>query len=144
MVIADTGFFIALLNKNDASHRQAVQALRGVREPLITTVPVLTETCYILLVKLGPQAPIRFLRSLDDGLAELVQFTPEDLERSARLMQKYSKLPMDLADASLVLLAESLGHGRILSTDRRDFHAYRWKSTKPFTNLMAEAEDLRK
>ena len=43
---------------------------------------------------------------------------------------------MDLADASLVLLAERLGHGRILSTDQRDFEAYRWKQHHPFENLL--------
>ena len=51
-------------------------------------------------------------------------------------MRRYADLPMDLADASLVLLAEHLGHGRILSTDTRDFGAYRWKSRKPFKNLL--------
>ena len=54
------------------------------------------------------------------------------------LMRKYARLPMDLADASLVLLAEHLGHGRILTTDERDFGAYRWKSRKPFKNILAE------
>jgi len=44
---------------------------------------------------------------------------------------------MDLADASLVILAEHLGHGRILSTDQRDFGIYRWKNTHPFTNTFA-------
>jgi hypothetical protein len=34
-------------------------------------------------------------------------------------------------------LAEALGHGLILSTDRRDFNAYRWKNTKPFINLLS-------
>ncbi len=53
-----------------------------------------------------------------------------------KLMQKYASLPMDLADASLVLLAEHLGHGRILSTDQRDFGDYRWKNRKPFKNLL--------
>ena len=53
-------------------------------------------------------------------------------------MRKYAKLPMDLADASLVLLAEHLGHGRILSTDQRDFGVYRWKNRKPFHNLLEE------
>jgi predicted nucleic acid-binding protein len=43
---------------------------------------------------------------------------------------------MDLADASLVLLAEHLGHGRILSTDERDFRSYRWKQRRPFHNLL--------
>ncbi len=51
-------------------------------------------------------------------------------------MRDYADLPMDLADASLVLLAEALNHGRILSTDRRDFHCYRWKNTRPFVNLL--------
>jgi predicted nucleic acid-binding protein len=45
--------------------------------------------------------------------------------RIAELMAKYADLPMDFADASLVLLAEHLGHGRILSTDVRDFRTYR-------------------
>jgi uncharacterized protein len=49
-------------------------------------------------------------------------------------MTQYADLPMDLADASLVLLAEELGHGRIVSTDRRDFHTYRWKNHQSFTN----------
>jgi len=52
-------------------------------------------------------------------------------------MEKYRDLPMDLADASLVILAESLGDGRILSTDRRDFNAYRWKERQPFENMLA-------
>ena len=56
--------------------------------------------------------------------------------RIERLMMKYADLPMDLADASLVLLAEHLGHGRILSTDERDFRTYRWKSHWPFENLL--------
>ena len=49
---------------------------------------------------------------------------------------QYVNLPMDFADASLVILAEHLGHGRILSTDQRDFHAYKWKNRHPFQNLL--------
>lgn len=49
-----------------------------------------------------------------------------------KLMKKYADLAMDLADPPLVILAEELGHGRILSTDQRDFNAYRWKNHKPF------------
>ena len=55
------------------------------------------------------------------------------------MMEKYRELPMDLEDASLVLLAEELSSGRILSTDIRDFKTYRWKSRKPFRNLLADA-----
>jgi len=55
---------------------------------------------------------------------------------SRNTLQRYASLPMDLADASLVLLAEHLGRGRILTTDLRDFESYRWKSRKPFHNLL--------
>jgi predicted nucleic acid-binding protein len=44
----------------------------------------------------------------------------------------------DFADASLVVLAEHLGHGRILTCDRRDFSIYRWNDTNPFENLLLE------
>jgi len=57
------------------------------------------------------------------------------LERIQDLMKQYQSLPMDLADASLVILAEELGNGRILSIDNRDFNTYRWKNKKPFINL---------
>jgi uncharacterized protein len=51
-------------------------------------------------------------------------------------MRDYVDLPVDLADASLVLVAEHLGHGRILSTEARDFRTYRSKNRQPFDNLL--------
>ena len=62
----------------------------------------------------------------------------DHLPRLNALMRQYDDLPMDLADASLVLLAEESGEGRIVSTDERDFHTYRWKSQHPFRNLLLE------
>jgi predicted nucleic acid-binding protein len=58
------------------------------------------------------------------------------LPRIEELMEHYADLPMDLADASLVVLAEEMGSGQILSTDQRDFHTYRWKNRRPFHNLL--------
>ena len=67
---------------------------------------------------------------------EIFEIEKQHKSRITELMQQYSDLPMDFADASMVLLAEQLGHGRILSTDCRDFHTYRWKNNKPFQNLL--------
>jgi len=58
--------------------------------------------------------------------------------RLSELMDRYADKPMDLADASLVLLAERLGHGRLVTTDRRHFDAYRWNEREPFRNLLFE------
>jgi len=66
---------------------------------------------------------------------QLFDLQKTHFDRISFLMEKYQNLPMDLADASLVILAEESGDGRILSVDDRDFNAYRWKSVKPFQNL---------
>ena len=83
----------------------------------------------------------RFAQALMADVAAggiLIWDIPRDqLAKVPTLMRKYASLPMELADASLLLLAEHLGHGRILTTDPRDFSSYRWKSRKPFQNLLA-------
>lgn len=136
MVIADTGFWLALANSNDRHHRAATQALGALTEGLITTWPVVTETCHLLAARLTVDAEVSFIRSLAHGAAQLFALDAADLPHIERLMEKYRDLPMDLADASLVILAGRLGHGRILSTDKRDFRSYRWKHCAPFENLL--------
>ena len=137
MIIADTGFWLALANTSDRHHPAAKRTLAGLSEGLVTTWPVVTETCHLLANALSVEAELRFVASLRAGAAMLFSLTADHLERIHDLMRKYRDLPMDLADASLVLLAEHLGSGRILSTDTRDFRTYRWKERKPFKNLLA-------
>lgn len=136
MVIADTGFFLALASTKDRHHATAVATLSELDEPLTTTWPVVAETCHLLLKRLGTFAQSVFLEDLARGGAEIFEIGAEMLPRLSELTRQYADLPMDLADASLVLLAEHLGHGRILSTDQRDFQTYRWKSHEPFENLL--------
>jgi len=136
MIIADTGFFLALANGRDAHHAAALGAFAALAEPLVTTWPVMTETSHLLLDRLGTRAHQAFLESWKRGAFVVKPLTDEAADRLCRLVEKYHQLPMDLADASLVILAEQLGHGRILSTDRRDFNTYRWKNHHPFSNLL--------
>ncbi len=136
MIIADTGFWLALANRKDKYHFRAQEILMTLDEPLITTCAVMTETVYLLLNRLGVKAQMNFMESYEKGAFKIFQLTEDHAGRSRELMQKYASLPMDLADASLVLLAEYLGHGNILSTDIRDFNTYRWKQHKPFFNLL--------
>ena len=116
----------------------AIHTLAKIDEPLITTYPVITEVCHLLLKRRGSQAMLAFIESYQKNAFKLFQI--ESLSHKQRiweLMKQYEDLPMDFADASLVILAEHLGHGRILSTDKRDFHTYRWKNTQPFSNLLS-------
>jgi predicted nucleic acid-binding protein len=51
--------------------------------------------------------------------------TLADLSRAIDLMERYERLPMDFADATLVVLAERFGAGTVFTLDRRDFATYR-------------------
>jgi len=139
MIIADTGFWVAFANKKDKYHAAAVTRMENLlarREYLITTCAVMAETCHLLLRGLGQQAQQRSMEDYRLGGFQVFELHSNHAARITELMDKYKDLPMDLADASLVLLAEELGHGRILSTDARDFQTYRWKNTYPFENLL--------
>jgi predicted nucleic acid-binding protein len=136
MIIADTGFWLALANRRDKHHRRAYDCLEAINEPLVTTWSVMTETCHLLLHRLGDTAQRGFIEGYRDGGFKVFDVDQRHIHRILQLMEKYTTLPMDLADASLVILAEHLGHGRILSTDQRDFETYRWKQHRPFENLL--------
>ncbi|ASF45663.1 type II toxin-antitoxin system VapC family toxin [Methylovulum psychrotolerans] len=136
MIIADTGFWLALGDKNDKHHLQADSFAKTSREKLVSTYPVMTEVCHLLLKRQGITAQLKFITMYQFGAFDVFDIPTQDKSRILSLMRQYADLPMDLADASLVLLAEHLGHGRILSTDKRDFQTYRWKNTQPFTNLL--------
>lgn len=136
MVLSDTGFWFAFFNQKDRFHQQAVDQMMRQEEGLITTWPVITETCYLLGKILGVSSQVQFLSALEADYVAIYDINFGHFPRIYLLMQKYADLPMDLADASLVVLAEQLGHGRILSTDMRDFNTYRWKNHQPFENLL--------
>ncbi len=136
MILADTGFWLALANQRDRHHERAKRALARFREPLITTWPVLTEACHLMVSRLSPRSAELFIASGARGAFEVFPLHQSHLSRMTALMQKYRDLPMDLADASLVIVAEDTGSGRVLSTDERDFRTYRWKNRKPFRNLL--------
>jgi predicted nucleic acid-binding protein len=134
MVLTDTGYFFALANKKDDHHERAVELYSKYKSSLSTTWPVITETCHLLLAKMGASQQEKFINGL--GKVKIFDLDKTMLARTESLMKKYRDLPMDLADASLVIMAENTNVGNILSVDYRDFGAYRWKNRKPFNNLM--------
>ncbi len=122
MILVDTGPVVALFDPADADHQRCVDVLRTVEQPMATTVPVLTESFHLLQpASVGAQRLMDFLA--DDGLRVLF-LDDEDLARAFQLMARYADAPMDLADASLVVLAERLELQEIFTLDRSHFYAY--------------------
>ncbi len=135
-LIADSGYLLALSNPRDQFHQRCLDISMALEGDLITTWPVITEACYLLLNRQGAAAQAKLIDKVARQLIFVWPIPDEQIKRLTELTLQYADLPMDLADGSLVLLAEALGHGRILSTDQRDFRTYRWKNHEPFENLL--------
>ena len=98
---------------------------------------MIIETSYLLYERSGQVAQFKFLQQLTTDSIQILNFKNNHLERAIKLMQQYANLPMDLADASLVVLAEELKESRILTTDIRDFSIYRYLVNQSFTLLLS-------
>ena len=119
-VLVDAGFVVALLSSRDAHHQWAVTKASELPPPWSTCEAVLSEA-YYLLGELGtPNLGVLLHRG-----ALRVAFTlTENMEPVAKLIEKYSNIPMGFADAGLVRMTETLADPVILTTDQ-DFRVYR-------------------
>lgn len=125
MILADTGPLVALFDPRDPLHSRAASVLEKIREPLLTTTPVLTEAFHMLSPDSQGASRLRDFVS-GRGLS-IWFFTPSAIERAFELMEQYADHPMDFADASLVVAAEAIQTRRVFTLDRDDFETYRVK-----------------
>lgn len=132
-VLLDTGVIVALLDRSERHHERCKAALGSLSGPLMTCEAVIAEACYLLRGQAGASDAI--LENLERG-AFLLPYRLDESAPSVRaLMKRYARVPMDLADACLVSLADSLNTGRILTLDS-DFQVYRWRRTRAFEVLL--------
>lgn len=130
MVLVDAGPLIALLHADDTHHRACTETLKGIREPLVTVWPAVTEAMYLLgFSTIAQDALWQMLGT--DGVG-LMPLDRTDVPRMRELMKKYRTLPMDLADAALVRAAEREKIPTVFTLDRRDFQVYRPIGLKGF------------
>lgn len=131
-ILVDAGPLIALFDRDDAHHAAIKNLLRDTSGHLITTWPVLTETSHML--DFDVRAQLDFYRWVAGGGVLVQELPVAVLERIMDLVEKYRDRPMDLADATLVVVAETLGIMEIISIDR-DFDVYRTSDRAWFVNL---------
>ena len=134
-ILIDAGPLIALFNRKDRYHSFSVNFLKGFRGKLLSTWPVVTEVTHMLDPKVHLQ--LDFLRWIERGGLTLVPLEKPQLKHMIELTEKYRDLPMDLADSSLVVIAESHGINRIASFDS-DYYAYRIGKAGRFENVFQD------
>ena len=129
-LLLDTGALVSLLDRSQKGHPACARFFADWDRPVVSTEAVLTEATHLLGgVRGGRQACLDFFLS---GAALLVPATKASLRRARELVGQYADLPMDHADATLVVLAEELGTNLVFTTDRRDFGVYRIKGRRRF------------
>jgi hypothetical protein len=133
--LVDTGPLVAYLDSRDPAHGEVAERLQAFTGGLATTNAVLTEAMHLVSqARDGPRLLAELVRASGIAVFDLCQ--PTELDAAAALMEKYADTPMDFADATLVLLAEALGHYEILTLDRRGFSVFRTRRGRPFRRVL--------
>jgi predicted nucleic acid-binding protein len=121
-VLLDTGSLVALLSEREARHPWVKARFAQWREPCVTCEPVLTESFHLLAKVRGGSAALR--AALRAGLIVLDFDLRSELVAVLALMNRYESVPMSLADACLVRMAELTPVALIFTLDE-DFRIYR-------------------
>lgn len=134
-ILIDTGIVIALADRGDSWHQEAVAFLEAYNGRIIVPATVIPEACYMLNTYLGPKVETSFVESLTRGDFMMESLTLDDLAESLAIMDTYADLNIGLVEASLVAIAQRLGIAKILTTDRRHFSVIRPKHCASFDLL---------
>lgn len=133
--ILDTGPLVAALSASDQHHSKAIQVLKRVEAPFVTCEPVIVEACFLLARHNAALGWVeRWIREAKIRIE--FQLRPNS-DRVFALMRKYRDLPMSLADACLVAMAEANPGSRIFTFDRH-FALYRAPSRRKIKTIGLE------
>ena len=121
-VIVDTGPLVALLNRTDHAHAWVLQRMADLQPPLITCEAVLAEATY--LTRQVPGARIALIEMLGEGFLTIGMAVADQHAALLAMVKRYANVPMSLADACLVRLAELHPQSPVMTLDR-DFVVYR-------------------
>ena len=117
--IADTGFLVAFVSRDDAYHDWAVGLAGELTEPLLTCEAVLAETAYNLR-----NSSVIF-EMLNDGIITLAFDCNDHLPQLEYLAERYADRRPDFADLCLIRMSELFAKHSVVTLDRTDFRVYR-------------------
>ena len=132
-VIIDTGPLVAFLNRKDKYHIWAQSQWNQIAPPMLTCEAVLSEACFLL--SQTPRSSQAVLQLLQRGLFSLPLRLEDQAQTINRLLEKYSSVPMSLADACLVRMSELFPSSEVFTVDT-DFALYRRNGRQVIPTLM--------
>lgn len=132
-VLLDTSAIVAMLDRSEAHHEVCATTALEVSGSLVTCEAVIAEACHLLRGVSGAREAI--LENVERGTFQIPFTLAASAQPVRKLLAKYRRVPMDLADACLVEMADTLDTGRILTLDD-DFDVYRWRTNRAFERLV--------
>jgi len=133
MAMIDAGPLVAYYNAGDPWHKKVLTSFERYRGQFVTTSPIITEVMWLL--RSNYQVQNELLVDLSKGLYYVESLKYDDFARIADLNTKYSDLPGDFADLSLIAIAERLNLEDVISLDA-DFNLYRRYKTHKFNRIL--------
>lgn len=128
LIILDTGPLVAYLNHSDKYHGWAKKRFQEIVTPLLTCQAVISEACF--LNRNIPQGREAILEMIERNLVHTEFNLNIEAKALKQLIHKYDNVPMSLADACLVRMAELYEDAKILTLDK-DFTIYRKNKSSP-------------
>lgn len=128
-ILLDTGFIVALLDRSEKHHKMCVDIVNNINRHFITCEAVITESCYLL--RNFPKAQKAIIQNIANHIFDLQWNIVGNELRIIELMEKYKSVPMDFADACLVVMAENYNIKDILTLDS-DFEIYKFNNNGRF------------
>jgi uncharacterized protein len=135
-VLLDTGPLVALLRESDGHHELCREQAGRISGQVMTSWAVVTEAAWLL--RHEPTGLPRLLRALDDKDIQCLHLETSAVTWLAERAIRYQDMRPQLADLSLLYLADQIGIDHIFTLDRRDFLVYRQITGAPFI-LLPEA-----
>jgi len=135
LTLVDTSGLLAALDRAHPDHHAAARLLANSSGPLLLSPFVLAELEYLLSMRVGTTAALAFLAEVSRGAYRLEPFAMSDVTLARGIIERYRRLDIGLADASIVVLAGRHGVRDVLTLDRRHFSALRTPSGQRFRML---------
>jgi len=132
-VLIDAGPMIALFDNSDQHHEKVLSFMKQYNGKLISTWPVLTEVCYML--DFSRETQLDFINWIIEGGVDIHNLEQWQLAGIREMFEKYADLPPDLADCTLMEVANAEGLNSIITLDR-DFSVYKLDNGQFLENLL--------
>ena len=132
MILTDAGPLIAILDRDDQDHKSCVAALSRLHGIMVTSSAAFTEAIYLLGARTGWAGQEALFTLVERGDLLTLDLSVSDMAQCRALMKQYRNVPMDFADATLVVLAGRIRTLRVFTLDS-DFRTYRSLTKRAFT-----------